>query len=283
MRSSTAKCLHASATNVLARTTISRSSSLTNPVLKFTGSKCTQISTIPNLALARSVDRSTPRKADTRPRIKIRGRAFDGYATGVEAASALQRKIYYFPRLLPASLSLRLGGLGRTPLLVWGLVAEPVVVPGFMLDLVASAPALPSLEAPGAGCVCADAIAIAPNSAATTRAEIASLDRMAISSLDYYEGVRTCHANLGSRRALFWRENNVFAKNHLPSDQLRGFAFAEDALCEGRLRPSTRTDTTYCRCSWRRYRLCWNANSFRCSCRTSSCCALHCRISFWNG
>lgn len=67
--------------------------------------------------------------------------------------------------------------------MVWGFVAEPVVVPGFMLDFVASAPALPSLEAPGAGCVCADAIVVAPNSAATMRAEITSLDRMAISSL----------------------------------------------------------------------------------------------------
>ena len=43
---------------------------------------------------------------------------------------------------------------------------------------------MPSLDAPGAGWVCAGAIAIAPNSAATTRAEIARLDRMAISSLD---------------------------------------------------------------------------------------------------
>jgi hypothetical protein len=34
-----------------------------------------------------------------------------------------------------------------------------------------------------AGCVCAQAIAVAPNSAATTRTEIASLDHMAISSL----------------------------------------------------------------------------------------------------
>src|SRR4030081_3492087 len=104
----------------------------------------------------------------------------------------------YLPRPLRAALSV--AGLRATPLLVGAFViAEPVVMPGFMLDLVASGPAVPSLDAPGAGCVCADAIADAPSSAATTRAEIASLDRMAISSLDLMMWeVRTCHADLGS-------------------------------------------------------------------------------------
>src|ERR1700738_2433054 len=67
----------------------------------------------------------------------------------------------------------------------------PVVVPDFILlcfilpDFIvvsgAPGPTLPSLDAPGAGCVCADAIVVVPKSAATTRAEIASLDRMGIS------------------------------------------------------------------------------------------------------
>jgi hypothetical protein len=87
-------------------------------------------------------------------------------------------KIRYFPRPMPASLSA--DGLRATPLLVMVLVtgpvvAEPVVVPGFILDLVESVPTLPSLDAPGAGCICADAIAVALNSEATTRAETASL------------------------------------------------------------------------------------------------------------
>src|ERR1022692_4488806 len=81
--------------------------------------------------------------------------------------------------------------------MVRGLVAEPVVVPGFMFDLVASVPALPSLDAPVAGCICADAIAVAPNHAATTRAETASLHRMA-TSLDCDATTTTSHEDLGS-------------------------------------------------------------------------------------
>src|SRR4051794_31631307 len=58
----------------------------------------------------------------------------------------------------------------------------PVVAPGFIilpvLSLVAPGPTLPCVDAPGAGWVCADATAVAPNSAATTRAESASLDRI---------------------------------------------------------------------------------------------------------
>src|SRR5260370_362290 len=62
-------------------------------------------------------------------------------------------------------------------------------------------PTLPSLEAPGAGCICADAIAVAPNNEATTRAEIASLDRMGILLLWVSDaGVQTCSADLGSSR-----------------------------------------------------------------------------------
>src|ERR1700682_5420607 len=55
------------------------------------------------------------------------------------------------------------------------------ILPDFILVSVAPGPTLPSLDAPGAGCVCADAIVVVPKSAATTRAEIASLDRMGIS------------------------------------------------------------------------------------------------------
>ena len=65
--------------------------------------------------------------------------------------------------------------------------AAPVVVPCFiLLDFILSGADLEpvSLFARGAGCadsVCADAIAAAPNNEATTRADIASLDRMRIS------------------------------------------------------------------------------------------------------
>src|ERR1700704_4496990 len=89
---------------------------------------------------------------------------------------------YYFP---PPTLPWP-DGLRASPRLVLELI--PVVVPDFiLLDFIlpdfilvslAPGPTLPSLDAPGAGCVCADAIAVAPNSEATTRAEIASLARM---------------------------------------------------------------------------------------------------------
>jgi hypothetical protein len=64
-------------------------------------------------------------------------------------------------------------------------VAEPVVVPDFiLLDFillpVAPGAGVPSLDAPGAGWVCADAMALVPNIAAMTTAESASFDRMRI-------------------------------------------------------------------------------------------------------
>jgi hypothetical protein len=55
-------------------------------------------------------------------------------------------------------------------------ILSDFILPDFMLG--APGPALPSLDAPAAGCVCADAIAVAPNNDAIMRAEIASLDRM---------------------------------------------------------------------------------------------------------
>jgi hypothetical protein len=58
----------------------------------------------------------------------------------------------------------------------------PVVTPGFIFrgaSRVAPGPTLPWVDAPGAGWFCcAEAIAVAPNSEAMTRAETASLVRM---------------------------------------------------------------------------------------------------------
>ena len=65
------------------------------------------------------------------------------------------------------------------PLLIPVVVPDFIfILPDFILVLLAPGPTLPSLDAPGAGCVCADATAVAPNNEATTRAEIASLARM---------------------------------------------------------------------------------------------------------
>jgi hypothetical protein len=68
------------------------------------------------------------------------------------------------------------------------LLLMPVVLLDFLDDTfldfvilvlsVAPAPALPSLEAPAAGCVCADAMVLTPTNEAATRAASASLDRM---------------------------------------------------------------------------------------------------------
>jgi hypothetical protein len=88
----------------------------------------------------------------------------------------------------------------------------PVVVPDFALLVfilsdfilewvvgVAPGPTLPSLDAPGAGCICAEAIAVAPSIEATTRAEIASLDRMENLLLWMDDaGVKTSNWDLGS-------------------------------------------------------------------------------------
>jgi hypothetical protein len=116
------------------------------------------------------------------------------------AAAPLDAHGHYLLSLFLAALS---------PLLERELI--PVVVPDFILlcftlpdfilewVVVAPGPTLPSLDAPGAGCVCADAIAVAPNSEATARAEIASLDRMRNLLLWMNgTGVRTCELDLGS-------------------------------------------------------------------------------------
>jgi hypothetical protein len=60
------------------------------------------------------------------------------------------------------------------------VVAPDFILPDFILVLVPvePGPTLPSLEAPGAGCTCADAIDVAPINDAATRTESASLDRM---------------------------------------------------------------------------------------------------------
>jgi hypothetical protein len=105
-------------------------------------------------------------------------------------------------------LSLSLGALSL--LLEPELI--PVVVPDFALLVfifsdfilewvvgVAPGPTLPSLDAPGAGCICAEAIAVAPSIKATTRAEIASLDRMENLLLWMDDaGVKTFNWDLGS-------------------------------------------------------------------------------------
>jgi len=72
------------------------------------------------------------------------------------------------------------------------------ILPDFMLE--APDPALPSLDAPVAGCVCADAIIVAPNNEAIATAAITSLDRM-ISLLLWIcdAGIKTCNADLRSR------------------------------------------------------------------------------------
>lgn len=75
---------------------------------------------------------------------------------------------------------------------------------------VAPGPTLPSLDAPGAGCICADAIAVAPNTKAATSAEIASLDRMRILLLWMRDaGIETCRAYLGSRRGPVFRPTSM--------------------------------------------------------------------------
>jgi hypothetical protein len=122
--------------------------------------------------------------------------------------------VYYFPPLfLPALLSVPgptlpwPDGLRASPL--WAPALIPVVVPDFILldfilpdfilESVAPGPTLPSLDAPGAGWVCADAIAVTPNSEATTRVEIASLDCMDESpAFDDDAEVKTCSRDLGS-------------------------------------------------------------------------------------
>jgi hypothetical protein len=64
------------------------------------------------------------------------------------------------------------------PVVVPVLILVDFILPDFIPGVVTPGPTLPSLDAPGAGCVCADAIAVAPNREATARAEMASLDRM---------------------------------------------------------------------------------------------------------
>src|SRR3954469_4539474 len=100
---------------------------------------------------------------------------------------------YLPPLFLPALLSVPgptlpwPDGFRASPLLAPPMpLLMPVVVPFFMLfdlavlDLVAPGPTLPSLEAPGAGCICADATSEEPTSDAMATATTANLDRMRI-------------------------------------------------------------------------------------------------------
>jgi hypothetical protein len=111
--------------------------------------------------------------------------------------------VFYFSMLWPELSSAPGAAL---PFLAPELM--PVVVPDFALlvfvlsDFILGVPgsALPSLDVPFVGCVCADAIAVAPNNEATTRAEIASLERMRNLLLWICDArVKTCDADLGSR------------------------------------------------------------------------------------
>ncbi|HTB05138.1 MAG TPA: hypothetical protein VK804_32090 [Bradyrhizobium sp.] len=90
-------------------------------------------------------------------------------------------------------------------MMVRALVAEPVVVPVFMFNLVASDPGLASLDAPEAGGVWADATAVTANDAATTMAVMAGLHRMAISSSDCDAKGLTGHPGLGSMSAQLFK------------------------------------------------------------------------------
>jgi len=110
---------------------------------------------------------------------------------------------YLPPLFLPALLSVPgptlpcPDGLRALPLLEPAIpLFIPVVVPAFILEWVlewvAPGPTLPSLDAPGAGCVCADALAVAPSREASAIAEIASLVRIREHSLDSYDaGIKT--------------------------------------------------------------------------------------------
>jgi hypothetical protein len=124
------------------------------------------------------------------------------YALGVERVRPLvNANMYYLLSLFLPALSPFLE-LALIPVVVPDFILLDFILfilPDFILVSVAPGPTLPSLDAPAAGCVCADAIAVAPNSEATTRAEIASLDRMRC-LLHWISDarVRTCDAGLGS-------------------------------------------------------------------------------------
>jgi hypothetical protein len=84
---------------------------------------------------------------------------------------------------------------------------------------VAPAAALPSLEAPAAGCVCADAMVVTPTNEAATRAASASLDRMKEFSLA--ECLRdlepaTSHCVPADARGIFLNIGNRIAGTRTP-------------------------------------------------------------------
>jgi hypothetical protein len=87
----------------------------------------------------------------------------------------------YLVSLFLGALSLLLSEPELIPVVVPDFALLVLVLPDFILEWVvgvAPGPTLPSLDAPAAGCVCAEAIIVAPSIEATTRAEIASFDRM---------------------------------------------------------------------------------------------------------
>jgi hypothetical protein len=107
----------------------------------------------------------------------------------------------YLLSLFLGALSLLLLDPELIPVVVPDFILLVFILPDFILEwVVGPGPTLPSLDAPEVGCVCAEAIAVTPSIEATTRAEMASLDRMRNLLWMDDAGVRTSNADLGSGR-----------------------------------------------------------------------------------
>jgi hypothetical protein len=144
------------------------------------------------------------------------------YALGFErVCPPVNANMYYLLSLFLLALSPFLE-LPLIPVVEPDFILLDFILPDFILVSVAPGPTLPSLDAPGAGCVCADAIAVVPNSEATTRAEIASLDRMRC-LLHWISDarVKTCDAGLGSAAGAYFRVRPAPSRTAMePPDQL---------------------------------------------------------------
>ena len=114
----------------------------------------------------------------------------------------LETDVGYLVSVFLGALSLLLSEPELIPVVVPDFALLVFILPDFILEWVvgvAPGPTLPSLDAPEVGCVCAEAIAVAPSIEATTRAEIASLDRIRNLLLWMNNaGLRTCNRDLGS-------------------------------------------------------------------------------------
>ena len=99
-------------------------------------------------------------------------------------------------------------GFAAPPLL---RVLDPVVMPFsccVFLPEVAPGLTVPSLDAPGAVWVWADAMSVEPNSEATTRAEIASLDRIRNVSMGLQDSSKP-------RQAIWFRRDDKHCANFI--------------------------------------------------------------------